>query len=193
MLYWTLVVATVTIWNTSKNTRDPFMGVTTTLCAWSARARYSSAVLFLADILDYPAQDEFFDIIFFNHVIEHIPNDAGVLNAIYRILRPGGLLILGTPNEGAWWWQMAYKLQPETRQSTDHVHFYTAATLSQLILAEGFQILQVKYTGWGPPHWGLDSRIRKYKWVDDAFEFLGHIFIPHQASSLYVLAVKPET
>ncbi len=157
-----------------------------------ARARHSSAMLFLADILDYPAQDEFFDIIFFNHVIEHIPNDADVLKVIYRILRPGGLLILGTPNEGAWWWQLAYKLQPETRQSTDHVHFYTAASLSKSIRAAGFQIVQVKHMGWGPPHWGLDSRIRKYKWVDDAFEFLGRIFIPQQASSLYVLAVKTE-
>ena len=51
---------------------------------------------------------------------------------------------------------------------------------------------KVKHIGWGPPHWGLDARIRGYKWVDDAFELFGRIFFPRQASSLYVLAVKPE-
>lgn len=157
-----------------------------------SHVRSSSATLFLADILDYPAQDGFFDIIFFNHVIEHIPQDEAALKVIHRILKPGGLLILGTPNEGAWWWQLAYKLQPETRKSTDHVRFYTASSLSKRITEAGFQINQVKHMGWGPPHWELDGRIRKHKWVDDAFEFFGRILIPRQASSLYVLAIKPE-
>lgn len=157
-----------------------------------SNARGLSATLFLADILDYPAQDHFFDIVFFHHVIEHIQQDGDALKTIYRILKPNGLLVLGTPNEGAWWWQLAYKLQPETLASTDHVHFYTSSTLSILIREAGFEIKTVKHIGWGPPHWGWDSRIRKYKWVDDIFEFFGRIFIPHQASSLYVLAAKPE-
>lgn len=157
-----------------------------------SRARNSSAILFLANILDYPAQDGFFDIVFFNHVIEHILPDDIALKTIYRILKPNGLLILGTPNEGAWWWQLAYQLQPETRKSTDHVHFYTASSLSKRMAEAGFQINQVKHMGWGSPHWGLDARVRKYKWVDDVFEFFGRIFVPHQASSLYILAVKPE-
>jgi 2-polyprenyl-3-methyl-5-hydroxy-6-metoxy-1,4-benzoquinol methylase len=155
-------------------------------------ARNSSATLFLADILDYPAQDNFFDMVFFHHVIEHIPDHSEALKTIYRILKPRGLLVLGTPNEGVWWWRLAYKLQPETLASTDHVHFYTSSTLSELMRDAGFEIKKVKHIGWGPPHWEWDMRIRKYKWVDDAFEFFGRIFIPRQASSLYVLAVKPE-
>ncbi len=157
-----------------------------------ARARHSCATLFLADVLDYPAKDAFFDIVFFNHVIEHIPQDELALKVIYRILKPGGLLILGTPNEGVWWWQLAYKLQPQTLQSTDHVHFYTVDSLSARMCKAGFQISEAQHMGWGPPHWGWDARLRKYKWLDDAFEFLGRLFVPHQASSLYVLATKME-
>ena len=154
--------------------------------------RNSSAILFLADILDYPARDGFFDVVFFNHVIEHIPQDGDALKTVYRILKPNGLLVLGTPNEGAWWWQLAYKLQPETLVRTDHVHFYTSTTLSKLVGEAGFDIKQVKHLGWGPPHWGWDGRVRKYKWLDDAFEIFGKVFIPHQASSLYILAIKPD-
>ncbi len=54
--------------------------------------------LFMADITDYPVDDNSFDIIFFNHVLEHIREDETALAEVYRVLRPGGLLILGVPN-----------------------------------------------------------------------------------------------
>src|SRR4051794_3270709 len=41
-----------------------------------ARAQNPQATIFLADILDFPAFDGSFDIIFFNHVIEHIKDDG---------------------------------------------------------------------------------------------------------------------
>lgn len=155
-----------------------------------AQARHPTATLFLADILDYPARDNFFEVIFFNHVLEHIPDDEGALANIRRILKPGGLLVLGTPNEGVWWWQLAYRLQPRVRRSSDHVHFYTAETLTQKLTNQGLTVLEVRHMGWGPPHWSLDGRIRRYKWMDDLFEALGRALIPGQASSLYVLATK---
>ena len=68
----------------------------------------------MADICDYPAEDDCFDVIFFNHVLEHIPDDVAALREVRRILKPGGLLVLGVPNEGAAFWQLAYRLQPKT-------------------------------------------------------------------------------
>lgn len=155
-----------------------------------ARKRMPDATLFLADILDYPAHDNSFDVVFFNHVIEHIPDDARALETIFRILKPGGLLILGTPNEGAWWWQWAYRRAPDIRASTDHVHFYTAETLTNKMQDAGFSISEVKHMGWGPPDWRLDGKIRGYKIVDDLFEGIGRVLLPRQASSLYVVATK---
>lgn len=155
-----------------------------------ARTRFDSATIFLADILDYPARDDFFEVIFLNHVLEHIPDDESALKKIYRILRPGGLLVLGVPNEGVWWWQLAYRLQPESLLSTDHIHFYTAPTVSKVLQKSGFRVREIKHLGWGPPHWEWDMRVRKYKFVDDAFELIGKTILPHQASSLYLLATK---
>ena len=133
---------------------------------------------------------DFFDIIFFNHVIEHIADDTKALETVFRVLKPDGLLILGTPNEGVFWWQLAYKLQPQTLKNTDHVHFYTAETIRSKLRAQGFRILEIKHIGWGPPHWGLDRRVRRYGLVDDMFEAIGKRFVPKQASSLYILATK---
>lgn len=155
-----------------------------------ARKRFSAACLFLADILDYPAPDSSFDIVFFNHVLEHIRDDDKALATVKRILRPGGLLIVGVPNEGEWWWQLAYRRAPDVLANTDHVHFYTARTVTEKIEKSGLEVSNVHYLGWGPPDWNLDGRLRQYKILDDLFEVAGKLFIPNQASSMYVLAKK---
>ena len=155
-----------------------------------ARTRLPDATLFLGDILDFPAADNAFDAIFFNHVIEHIADDGAALATVTRVLAPGGVVVLGTPNEGAWWWQLAYRRAPDIRASTDHVHFYTAETIGEKMRATGLHIIQIEHMGWGPPDWRLDGRIRKYKLLDDAFEWFGRRLIPRQASSLYVIASK---
>jgi SAM-dependent methyltransferase len=155
-----------------------------------ARACNANVTLLLGDILDFPVADNAFDIVFFNHVIEHIPDDVAALRTVMRVLAPGGILVLGTPNEGAWWWQLAYRRAPDVRATTDHVHFYTAGTLRDRVQNTGLSIIETEHMGWGPPDWRLDGRIRKYKFVDDAFEWFGRRLMPTQASSLYVIATK---
>lgn len=156
-----------------------------------AKAMNPDAQLFLADILDYPAQDDFFDLVYFNHVLEHIPDDRAALRTVFRILKPGGMMVLGVPNEGCWWWQLAYKNDPQSLETTDHFHFYTASGLEPELTAEGFVVQETKHMGWGPPSWRWDMKTRKYKVLDDLFEILGKMLLPRQSSSLYLLATKP--
>lgn len=157
------------------------------------RARRSApeAALFLGDLLDLPVPDGFADVVFFNHVIEHVPDDAAALREAHRILAPGGLLVLGTPNEGAYWWQLAYRRAPAVRATTDHVHFYTADTIGRRMREAGFALREIEHLGWGPPDWSWDARLRARKWVDDLFEWVGRRVMPRQASSLYLVATKP--
>ncbi len=150
------------------------------------------ARLCLANVHRLPYPDDFFDVVFFNHVLEHVPDDERALESIHRVLRPGGLFILGTPNEGCGWWQLAYRLQPETLKTSDHVHFYTAREVEEKLEASGFELEETHPTGWGPPHWKLDEWMRRSRWVDGTFEFLGSRLLRGQAASLYLVANKPE-
>lgn len=146
--------------------------------------------LFMADICEYPAEDDNFDVIYFNHVLEHIPDDVAALREVHRILKPGGLVILGVPNEGAAFWQFAYRLQPRVRATSDHLHHYTAKSITARCEEAGFKVRMVHPIGWGVPHWTLDMLIRRFKWIDDVLEAVGRRFLPGQATSIYLLLSK---
>lgn len=52
-----------------------------------------------ADICNLPFEDNKYDVILCNHVLEHIPDDHKAMQELYRILKPGGWAILQTPLE----------------------------------------------------------------------------------------------
>lgn len=52
-----------------------------------------------ADICDLPFEENSFDFILCNHVLEHIPDDEKAMKEIYRVLRPGGRAILQIPQD----------------------------------------------------------------------------------------------
>lgn len=49
------------------------------------------------DLLAIPCNAESFDLVIANHVLEHVLDDIGAVNEIYRVLKPGGHAILQTP------------------------------------------------------------------------------------------------
>lgn len=52
-----------------------------------------------ADICDLPFGENSYDLIFCNHVLEHIPDDTKAMQELYRVLKPGGMAILQIPQE----------------------------------------------------------------------------------------------
>lgn len=56
-----------------------------------------------------PFDDETFDVVVTNHVVEHTPNQKKHLTEVYRVLKPGGVIYLATPNK-LWLTDPHYKL-----------------------------------------------------------------------------------
>lgn len=52
-----------------------------------------------ADICDLPFEDNTYDVILCNHVLEHIPDDTKAMQELYRVLRPNGMAILQIPQD----------------------------------------------------------------------------------------------
>ena len=97
---------------------------------------YTSADLFSpivdvkADILDLPFADESFDVIFCNHVLEHIKDDRKAMSELYRVMKKGGWGILQVPMKNSL--EKTYEdftiTDPKERQKHfgqyDHVRWY---------------------------------------------------------------------
>jgi ubiquinone/menaquinone biosynthesis C-methylase UbiE len=52
-----------------------------------------------ADICDLPFADNSYDVIFCNHVLEHIPDDQKAMQELYRVLKKGGFGIFQIPQD----------------------------------------------------------------------------------------------
>lgn len=52
-----------------------------------------------ADICNLPFEDNSYDIIFCNHVLEHIPDDTKAMQELFRVLKPGGMGIFQIPQD----------------------------------------------------------------------------------------------
>ena len=52
-----------------------------------------------ADICDLPFDDNSYDVILCNHVLEHIPDDTKAMKELYRVMKPGGYGIFQIPQD----------------------------------------------------------------------------------------------
>lgn len=112
---------------------------------------YTSADLFSpivdvkADILDLPFADEEFDVVFCNHVLEHIVDDKKAMSELYRVMKKGGWGIFQVPMKNSL--EKSYEdfsiTDPKERQKHfgqyDHVRWYGMDYFARLESA-GFQV-----------------------------------------------------
>lgn len=82
---------------------------------------------------EFPYDNNFFDIIMLNHVIEHIVNPDNLLSEMHRILTMSGKLYIRCPNIS--------KCKFRFYDDYTHVRPYTDKSLSNCLSAYGFQNL----------------------------------------------------
>ena len=79
----------------SELVRHPFVGLD--LCKENLLAQRSTRQLVVADANFLPFRDKSFDLITSNMVIEHVREPKVAFQEMYRVLAPGGTILLHTP------------------------------------------------------------------------------------------------
>ena len=104
-----------------------------------------------ADICDLPFKDNTYDVIFCNHVLEHIVDDSKAMSELYRVLKPGGWGIFQIPQDvnKTNTYEDFNIISPEERRKHfgqyDHVRIYGLDYFNRLAKA-GFNVKQFKVT-----------------------------------------------
>lgn len=97
-----------------------------------------------------PFRDGSFAAVINSEVIEHVPDVPEILMEMVRVLRPGGILVLGTPDYGRWlWWVLEWiygKVLPGG-DADEHITHFTHQDLANRLLAAGYEILDCQYVG----------------------------------------------
>jgi 2-polyprenyl-3-methyl-5-hydroxy-6-metoxy-1,4-benzoquinol methylase len=119
-----------------------------------ARREHPELDVRLIDERGWPLDDASFDAVFSGETIEHVLDTIGWLSEVRRVLRPRGHLLLSTPAHGplallgAALSPRAFERRFDPR--SDHVRFYSRATLTRLLLDFGFEQIELRGVGGAP-------------------------------------------
>ncbi len=105
-----------------------------------------------ASLYDLPFPDAAFDKIILSEVLEHVPDDIGVLRSLARVLRPSGMIAITVPNANyPFWWDPINKTLESLFHThiqhgllagiwANHVRLYTAEQLRAAVLNAGLEV-----------------------------------------------------
>jgi 2-polyprenyl-3-methyl-5-hydroxy-6-metoxy-1,4-benzoquinol methylase len=101
--------------------------------------------IFNGTLEDAAFPDNYFDVIHFSHLIEHVPDPKSLLVEIYRILKKDGHMLMTTPNADGW---QARAAKSKWRSAIpDHIYLFTKTTMRKLLGVTNYRI--VKQLSWG--------------------------------------------
>jgi dolichol-phosphate mannosyltransferase len=101
-------------------------------------------------IFELPFVDASFDCVICSEVVEHVPADERVFNELERVLKPGGRLILGTPDYDRRRWRVLeaiYGRLAPGGYADEHITHYSRKNLSAYLKGRGMTIDEVQYVG----------------------------------------------
>lgn len=116
------------------------------------RARYPRVEMIQGNLAALPLPDASVDVVVNFQVIEHLWDQGQFLRECLRVLRPGGELLISTPN------RITFSPGRDTPLNPFHTRELNAAELTELLLDAGFEVAQMTGVHHGASLKALDAK-----------------------------------
>ncbi len=116
------------------------------------RARYPRVEMRHGNLAELPLKDGAVDVVVNFQVIEHLWDQGQFVAECFRVLRPGGTLLMSTPN------RITFSPGRDTPINPFHTRELNAGELTELLTAAGFSMQGMFGVFHGPRLTGLDAR-----------------------------------
>lgn len=155
------------------------------------RENFRGIRIILKDLTENKNDGQTYDVIICSQVLEHIKEDVIALRNLKSLLAPGGVLILGVPNEGCILAQIRNNfLERHIAKTTDHVHFYTMPKLKIKFETVGLVIFDTLQENFFFPLQRMNNYFASRSWGFACMKRLQRLF-PSQCGGFYLaLAVR---
>lgn len=146
-------------------------------------------------------EDASFDVITLFDVIEHVPDPLGELQAIMRLLKPGGVLLQSTPNIDGLFPRLSYLLANRLDywphpEPPHHLYQFSVDTLTAMTGAAGYDVsrrdltsIQLAYSFGTPVSWKVSPKLLAYAMLFAPAAVIGQWI--GQGDWLYLAARRP--
>lgn len=152
-------------------------------------ARRKGLTVYQGSLASRALPDGTFDVIIMSHIIEHVHDPVGFLRHAHRLLKPGGRVVLATPNAwsfGHWLWEGDWV----SLATPYHLFIFNPPALARTLREAGFSRVfcstrprwadhsfvasrQVRRSGRYEPGSALSLTLRLYGWIMAGIEWLG--------------------
>jgi 2-polyprenyl-3-methyl-5-hydroxy-6-metoxy-1,4-benzoquinol methylase len=86
---------------------------------------------------DEPFAPGSFDAVLMGDVIEHLPDPRQALVQVRALLKPGGLVLISTPDIAGWAGRML-QIKPE-----EHLYYFSPRTMTAMLEQVGYEVLEI--------------------------------------------------
>ena len=116
-------------------------------------------------------------------VLEHLPDPVAFTRSVYKILKPGGVWALSTPNWRSRWEKTTTE---PTRRPPFHLTFWTPDSLRKLLLGGGFTEILIREK---PIAW--QEEVGRRKWIYLPISLFRSFFLGQKGNRLFAIGKKP--